>query len=204
MQHAEKVKALNAAEAELEQVRQQLEAAAKSKADLEGEVAGLKAEVVAINAAHKSAKAEAEARAKELSAHNAELHNQLEKLAQDTQKVWSGSSASFPRAPTDCCLTNRAQVHVAPQCLQGQSSTEESSGQGSASSMAEVVKYLRREKETAECQLALLQQESARWQQQAAIAEKAAAQVRQPLALPHRNLPPFPSPPSQSWTLMLS
>ncbi len=45
--------------------------------------------------------------------------------------------------------------------------------------MAEVVAYLRREKETLEVQASLAAQEAARWKGQAAHAERAAAEARQ-------------------------
>lgn len=45
--------------------------------------------------------------------------------------------------------------------------------------MAEVVAWLRREKETLEVQRSLAEQEAARWRGQAAHAERAAAEARE-------------------------
>lgn len=50
---------------------------------------------------------------------------------------------------------------------------------GAGSEMAEVVAYLRREKETLEVQATLATQEAARWRAQAAHAERGAAEARQ-------------------------
>ena len=66
-------------------------------ADSRSEAAQLKQSLEAAQASERAAKAEAEARAKELSAHNAELHKQIEKLAEESQKqvrVVTGGAAS--------------------------------------------------------------------------------------------------------------
>lgn len=80
------------------------------------------------------------------------------------------------------CLLKSAQCVTPSQLRQCQTGPGvECSGEGcdAGSEMAEVVAFLRREKETLEVQLSLAEQEAARWKGQAAHAERAAAAALQ-------------------------
>eukprot|EP00873_Tetraselmis_striata_P025857 jgi/Tetstr1/446121/TSEL_033721.t1 len=142
--HADKVKALNEAEAAQDTLKAKLETVEKGLDEARNQLAAAISDAQAATAAKEAAEVAAESRVADVSAQNAALHEQLEKMAAAQQTTGGDSGAG-------------------------------------GGSLAEVVKYLRREKETAECQLALMQQEAKRWQQQAAHSDRAAAQARQQL-----------------------
>jgi len=120
---------------------------------------------------------EGEQRQSELSAELAKMKERAESAERAEKAAVAKADARCKELSEQLDRLHRQLEKVAEEQQQGQ----DGSSPGQAGGMGEVIKYLRREKETAECQLALTQQEAERWKQQAARAERSAAQASKQL-----------------------
>jgi nucleoprotein TPR len=161
LQHAETIKKLHAAEAEADESRTDLRAVTAKQQDASSALAIAMVSWESEKAALEDVKQRAEAKQQELELQNRHLHEQMEAFTKHaSENFFQATAADNADGTAAGDNGNKQQSHL-----------------------AEVVAYLRREKDTVECRLQLKEQELARVSQQCQFAVREADSVRAQLVV---------------------